>query len=85
MDDETWINFKKLFDNEYHKLKLNQKLRKVKIKYHCTNSVVPTEDIASAQNILSMATESDQGNVDQLMVKIHQMTETNNILFKKIK
>ena len=83
--EQTWIGFKFFFEDVYHNLKHTQKLSAGQMGYHSTNDVVQTGDIISAHDTLSLITISNQIHVDNLISKIYQLMDTNNILRYHIK
>ena len=46
--------------------------------------MIPIGEIESTLDSLTISASADQGHVDQLMVKLYQMTEMNKILIEKI-
>ena len=76
---------KKFFADKYHLLKLTQKLSAGNTRYHSVNVVVPTKDIASALDNLTLATTMDNIHMDQMMPTTLEMIEINRILGYQIK
>ena len=74
-----------VFADEYHNLNITQKLSVVQTGYHSTNDVVPTRDIASTLNNLTLATTVEQIHADHLMATIIQLRENSRILGGHIK
>ena len=70
----------RFFVNEYHDLKLIQKLSIGQTWYHSAKYMVPTGDIISALNYLSLATTKDHIHINQLMRKTRQMMVKNKNL-----
>ena len=81
VNEEIWIGFKEFFADEYHSLKLTQKLSAGQTGYHSANVVVPTRDKTSALDNLALSATADQIQVDQMMATIQQMKEAKNILW----
>ena len=80
MNKQTWIIFKIIFTDEYHNLKLNQKLISVHTVYHSVKYVVLTGYIYSALNNPALVATSYQSHSDQITTETRQMTETNRVL-----
>ena len=79
------IGFNQLFADQYHDLKITQKLSTGQTGYHSANYVVLTGDISSTLDNLVITTTTYQSHMDQLMVTIKNMKETKNILEDQIK
>ena len=67
-----WVQ--EFFAGLYQKLKIAQKLSAWQTGYHSANAMVPTGYIAYALYNLAIAATADQIHMDQLIVKILQLT-----------
>ena len=65
--------------NEYHNLKITQKLSLGLVGYTSTNNAVLILDIDSMLDNFSLAATVDQINANHLMEKIHQLKRKNTL------
>ena len=75
----------KVFVDEYHNLKLTQKLSAVNKVYHSAKNVFPNGYIASTLDKLTIATTTDQNNVHWRMATIRHLIDSNMILGDQLK
>ena len=71
----------KIFTDKYHDLNLTQNPSAGQTGY----TVVPTEDIVSVLNRLTMAATADIVHINQVMATIKHLEETNKTPGKQIK
>ena len=72
------------FVDEYHNIKITQKLSTGQMGRCSTNYMFLMGDIPSTLDKLNMAATANQRHAEQMMGTIHQMTDTNKILGEQI-